>query len=120
MDYDTRDHLFRSAGVIGNVNRGQFVGGISYFFTRRSAIEIVNRLVVMVVAGFIVWFGYKNALLDLGSFRMPSLIPLTVYTGVVPISGALVMLFCVEQIANGWRNGFEGPEDDEFLAEPVE
>jgi len=43
MDYDTRDHLFRSAGVIGNVNRGQFVGGISYFFTRRSVIEIPNN-----------------------------------------------------------------------------
>jgi LPS-assembly protein len=45
VDYDTRDHLFRSAGVIGNANRGQFVGGVSYFFTRRSAIEIpTNQL----------------------------------------------------------------------------
>src|SRR5207247_9476400 len=43
MDYDTRHHLFRSAGIIGNVNRGQFVGGISYFFTRRSVIEIPNN-----------------------------------------------------------------------------
>ena len=43
MDYDTRDHLFRSAGVIGNVSRGPFVGGISYFFTRRSVIEIPNN-----------------------------------------------------------------------------
>jgi LPS-assembly protein len=42
-DYDTRDHLFRSAGIIGSVNRGQMVGGISYFFTRRSAIEIPNN-----------------------------------------------------------------------------
>jgi LPS-assembly protein len=43
VDYDTRDHLFRSAGIIGNLNRGQFNGGISYFFTRRSAIEIPNN-----------------------------------------------------------------------------
>jgi LPS-assembly protein len=43
MDYDTRDHLFRSAGIIGNANRGQFGGGVSYFFTRRSAIEIPNN-----------------------------------------------------------------------------
>ena len=48
-----------------------------------------------------------------GSFR------LTVYTGIVPISGALVMLFCVEQIVNGWQHGFEGPEDNELLTEPV-
>jgi len=86
---------------------------------KRRAIETLNRLVVLAVAGFMVWFGYKNAVLDLGSFRMPWLIPLTVYTGVVPISGALVMLFCIEQMVNGWRHGFEGPEDDEFLPEPV-
>jgi TRAP-type C4-dicarboxylate transport system permease small subunit len=87
---------------------------------KRTAIEIFNRLVVLIVAGFMVWFGYKNAMLDLGSFRMPWLIPLTVYTGIVPFSGALVMLFCVEQIVNGWHNGFEGPEDDELQLEPVE
>ena len=43
IDYDTRDHLFRSAGIIGNVSRGQFLGGVSYFFTRRSAIQIPNN-----------------------------------------------------------------------------
>jgi LPS-assembly protein len=43
VDYDTRDHLFRSAGIIGNASRGQFTGGVSYFFTRRSAIEIPNN-----------------------------------------------------------------------------
>src|SRR5262249_10949883 len=34
VDYDTRDHLFRSAGVVGNASRGQVVAAISYFFTR--------------------------------------------------------------------------------------
>jgi TRAP-type C4-dicarboxylate transport system permease small subunit len=87
---------------------------------KRRAIETFNRSVVLVVAAFMVWFGYKNALLDLGSFRMPWLIPLTVYTGIVPIAGLLVMLFSVEQIVNGWQHGFEGPEDDELLREPVE
>ena len=43
VDYDTRDHRFRSAGITGNANRGQFGGAISYFFTRRSAIEIPNN-----------------------------------------------------------------------------
>ena len=43
VDYDTRDHLFRSAGIIGNANRGQFTGGISYFFTHRSAIEVPSN-----------------------------------------------------------------------------
>ena len=58
-----------------------------------------------------VWFGYKNFLLDLGSFRMPSMIPLGTYTIIVPLSGALIALFAIEQAVNGWRNGFAGPED---------
>jgi TRAP-type C4-dicarboxylate transport system permease small subunit len=86
----------------------------------RKAIEVFNRVVVLIVAIFITFFGYKNAILDLGSYRMPSLIPLTVYTGIVPLAGALVMLFSIEQIVNGLRNGFEGPEDSELkLGGPV-
>ena len=87
----------------------------------RTAIEIFNRLVVLAVAILMTWFGYKNALLDLGSFRMPSLIPLTVYTAIVPIAGALIALFAIEQLVNGWKHGFEGPEDkDDGLGDPVE
>jgi TRAP-type C4-dicarboxylate transport system permease small subunit len=76
----------------------------------RNAIEIVNRVVVLLVAIAMVIFGWQNALLDLGSFRMPSLIPLTVYTAIVPIAGVLVALFTVEQLVNGWRHGFEEKE----------
>ena len=83
---------------------------------KRSAIEITNRLIVLVVALMLVWFGWQNAALDMGSFRMPSLIPLAVYTGIVPVAAVLVALFTVEQLINGWKNGFEGPEDDENVA----
>jgi TRAP-type C4-dicarboxylate transport system permease small subunit len=85
----------------------------------RSTIEIVNRLVVLVVAFLLIWYGCKNAALDMGSYRMPSLIPLAVYTGIVPFAGVLVALFTVEQLVNGWRNGFEGPEDADDLPETV-
>ncbi|HEY4138991.1 MAG TPA: TRAP transporter small permease, partial [Casimicrobiaceae bacterium] len=85
----------------------------------RSAIEITNRLIVLVVAVLLIWFGWKNALLDLGSFRMPSLIPLTVYTAIVPVAGVLIALFTIEQLVNGWKHGFEGPEDREEIREPV-
>ena len=81
---------------------------------RRTAIETLNRLVVLAVAGFMAWFGVKNAMLDLGSYRMPWLIPLTVYTGVVPIAGVLIMLFSIEQVVNGIGHGYEGPEDTEL------
>jgi LPS-assembly protein len=43
VDYDTRTHLFRSAGIIGNANRGQFIGGVSYFFTRSSSFQTANN-----------------------------------------------------------------------------
>jgi TRAP-type C4-dicarboxylate transport system permease small subunit len=81
----------------------------------RSVIETVNRVIVLIVALLLVWFGWKNAVLDLGSFRMPSLIPLTVYTAIVPVAGALIALFAIEQLVNGWKNGFEGPEDQDDL-----
>src|SRR4030095_11261581 len=79
--------------------------------TPRMAIEVFNRVVVLVVALLMAWFGWKNAILDLGSFRMPSLIPLTYYTAIVPVAGVLIALFAVEQLVNGLAHGFEGPED---------
>ena len=77
----------------------------------RSAIETANRVVVLTVALILVVYGWRNAVLDLGSFRMPSFIPLTVYTAIVPVAGVLIALFSIEQLVNGWRHGFEGPED---------
>ncbi len=87
---------------------------------QRTFFETFNRIVVLAVALCMVWFGVQNAVLDLGSYRMPSLIPLTVYTASVPISGMLIALFAVEQLVNGWRVGFEGVEDDELSSVPVE
>src|SRR5207248_7879067 len=66
----------------------------------RTSFEVFARLVVLGVAVAMVWFGYKNFLLDLGSYRMPSMIPLGVYTIVVPVAGALIALFATEQIVN--------------------
>jgi len=81
----------------------------------RSFIEISNRAVVLLVGLAMLVFGTQNCLNDMGSFRAPSLIPLATYTASVPIAGALIVLFALEQIINGWRHGFEGPEDaDDF------
>jgi TRAP-type transport system small permease protein len=76
---------------------------------KRQMIEVFSRLVVFVVAMFMLIFGWSNVLNDMGSFRMPSLIPLGYYTLSVPIAGALVALFQVEQIVNGLKNGFPDP-----------
>ncbi len=85
----------------------------------RTAIEVINRVIVLVVAVLLIWCGTQNAILDLGSYRMPSLIPLTVYTAIVPIMGVLVLLFTIEQLVNGWKHGFEGPEDRDDSREAI-
>ena len=74
----------------------------------RTIMEVLSRIVVFCVALCIVVFGGQNFLHDLGSYRMPSLIPLGYYTVVVPMAGVLIALFQVEQLVNGLRNGFIG------------
>jgi len=83
---------------------------------KRTFMEVFNRVVVLTVGLAMVAFGIQNFMNDLGSFRAPSLIPLATYTASVPIAGALIALFCVEQLINGWNHGFEGPEDQDNFA----
>jgi TRAP-type C4-dicarboxylate transport system permease small subunit len=39
--------------------------------------------------------------------------PLATLYAAIPLSGALVALFTIEQIVNGWRNGFVNTSPDE-------
>jgi TRAP-type C4-dicarboxylate transport system permease small subunit len=91
------DHLFLSALT------EKMSGATRRFF------EVFNRLVVLLVGVGMVWFGWQNVLTGLGSFRMPSMLPMSyLYLG-IPLCGVLVALFSLEQIVNGWRNGFSAP-----------
>jgi TRAP-type C4-dicarboxylate transport system permease small subunit len=97
------DHLFLSALT------EKMSGNIRQFF------EVFNRTVVLLVGVGMVWFGWQNVLTGLGSFRMPSMLPMTyLYLG-IPFCGALVALFSLEQIVNGLRNGFSVPIGDGVL-----
>jgi TRAP-type C4-dicarboxylate transport system permease small subunit len=80
----------------------------------RHVVEIFNRLVILTCGVLMVWFGWANFLHGFGSFRMPSLTPIAWWYLAIPISGAFVVLFEIEQIVNGCRNGFpaQGPQDD--------
>ena len=60
-------------------------------------------------------FGYVNFLRGFGSFRMPSLTPIASLYAAIPLSGLLIALFTIEQLVNGWRNGFDHPEPAENL-----
>jgi TRAP-type C4-dicarboxylate transport system permease small subunit len=94
------DHLFLSALT------EKMTGAPRRFF------EVFNRSVVLLVGLGMVWFGWQNVLTGLGSFRMPSMLPMSyLYLG-IPLCGALVALFSLEQIFNGLRNGFTVPVGD--------
>jgi TRAP-type C4-dicarboxylate transport system permease small subunit len=78
--------------------------------TPRLAVEIVTRAAVLVVAACLVYFGYRNYLRGFGSFRLPSMTPIASLYAAIPLSGALIFLFTLEQLVNGCRGGFEHPE----------
>lgn len=73
---------------------------------RRLFFEIFNRCVVLGVAFCMIYFGYLNFLDGFKSLRMPSMTPIATLYIAIPICGVLVVLFTVEQIVNGWWNGF--------------
>ncbi len=75
--------------------------------TLRIVFEVFNRAVVFLVGIAMVVFGWQNFLQGFGSFRMPSMTPIAYLYWPIPFCGALIALFCVEQIVNGLRHGFE-------------
>jgi TRAP-type C4-dicarboxylate transport system permease small subunit len=88
----------------------------------RLVAEVTIRLVVLGVASCLVCFGYLNFLRGFSSFRMPSMTPIASLYAAIPIAGALIGLFTVEQLVNGWRNGFDHPQprDDSVAITPIE
>src|SRR5215475_5579342 len=77
----------------------------------RLIVEIVIRGTVLLVAACLVYFGYLNYLRGFGSFRLPSGTPIASLYAAIPLSGALIALFTVEQLVNGIRNGFDHPAE---------
>src|SRR5262249_36532844 len=77
----------------------------------RRMVETVMRLVVIAVALWMIYFGHVNFLRGFGSFRMPSMTPIASLYAAIPLSGVLIALFAVEQLVNGWRNGFDHPDE---------
>jgi TRAP-type C4-dicarboxylate transport system permease small subunit len=83
----------------------------------RLVAEIIIRLVVLGVSFCLVYFGYINFLRGFSSFRMPSLTPIASLYAAIPIAGALIGLFTIEQLVNGCRKGFDRPEPRDQLLE---
>jgi TRAP-type C4-dicarboxylate transport system permease small subunit len=66
----------------------------------------VRGVVLLVGLGLVV-FGTQNFLSGFNSFRMPSMTPIAYLYWPIPVCGALIALFSLEQIVNGLKNGFE-------------
>jgi TRAP-type C4-dicarboxylate transport system permease small subunit len=85
----------------------------------RLVVELIIRLVVLSVAGCMVWFGYENFLRGFSSYRMPSMTPIASLYAAIPLSGLLIMLFTLEQMVNGVKNGFDHPEEPMIAHAPA-
>jgi len=109
--------IFIGAAVATRRNDHLYLTAISEAMHGRSRliVEIVTRLIVLGVAICLIWYGYLNYLRGFGSFRLPSGTPIASLYAVIPFSGALIALFTIEQLVNGFVNGFEHkepPHDD--------
>ena len=82
----------------------------------RLVAETFNRLVILGAAGCMIYFGFINFLQGFTSYRMPSMTPIASLYAAIPISGVLIAVFTIEQLINGWRNGFESSADDQAAA----
>src|SRR6478609_3265878 len=107
--------IFIGAAVATRRNDHLYLTAVSEAMhgTPRLIVEILIRVVVLAVAGVLIYYGYINYLRGFGSFRLPSNTPIASLYAAIPLSGALIALFTVEQLVNGIRNGFEHPEPPE-------
>jgi TRAP-type C4-dicarboxylate transport system permease small subunit len=107
--------IFIGAGAATRRNDHLYLAVLAESLTgnRRLFFEIFNRAVVLAVAICMIYFGYLNVLDGFKSLSMPSMMPMANYYAAVPLSGVLVALFTIEQMVNGWRNGFPDINGDE-------
>jgi len=116
--------IFMGAAVATRRNDHLYLTAVSEALhgTPRLVAEVVIRLVVLGVAACLVYFGYFNFLRGFTSFRMPSMTPIASLYAAIPVAGALIALFTIEQLVNGCRNGFDHPEPRDGLSPdaPVE
>jgi TRAP-type C4-dicarboxylate transport system permease small subunit len=116
--------IFIGAAVATRRNDHLYLTAISEAMhgTPRLIVEVIIRLVVLGVALCLIWFGYINYIRGFGSFRLPSGTPIASLYAAIPLAGALIALFTVEQLVNGIRNGFDHPEppDEDLDIAPLD
>jgi TRAP-type C4-dicarboxylate transport system permease small subunit len=116
--------IFTGAAVATRRNDHLYLTAVAEAMHGRSrlAVEVMVRVVTLSVALCLIYFGYINFLRGFSSFRMPSMTPIASLYVAIPISGALIALFTIEQLVNGCKNGFEHAEepDAESMLKPLD
>jgi TRAP-type C4-dicarboxylate transport system permease small subunit len=107
--------IFIGAAVATRRNDHLYLTAVAESMHGRSRLiaELTIRLIVLAVAFCLIYYGYLNYLRGFGSFRLPSNTPIASLYAAIPMCGALIALFTIEQIVNGYRNGFDHPEPQE-------
>ncbi|MBV8424899.1 MAG: TRAP transporter small permease [Candidatus Eremiobacteraeota bacterium] len=101
-----RDTHFKISAVVEKMTGG-----------RRKFFETFRRVIVAIVAIVMIVAGYINYLSGFGSFLTPSETPIAILYAAIPVSGALILLFTIESLVNGWRHGFEAADEPRGLQE---
>lgn len=102
--------IFIGVGAATRRNDHLYLAALAESLTGNTRLffELFNRTVVLGVALCMIYFGYLNFLDGFKSLRMPSMTPMASYYAAIPLCGLLVSVFTIEQMVNGWKNGFAG------------
>ena len=83
----------------------------------RRVLEYFNCLVLLVVGGIALYYGYINYQQGYGNHMSVTDWPLAVITGAIPVFGFFAVVFTLERLIMGWRNGFRGSSAGESRIE---
>lgn len=76
---------------------------------RRTITETLVNIIILAIGVVVAFWGYQNFRQGFGNQLPVTGLPLAALTGAIPVFGALVTLFSIERLVQGWRNGFPPP-----------
>lgn len=72
----------------------------------RNVLEYFNCVVLLIVGGITLYYGYINYEQGYGNHLPVTKWPLASITGSIPVFGLFAVVFTLERLIMGWRNGF--------------
>ena len=79
----------------------------------RKGLEYFNCVVLLVVGAIALYYGYINYQQGYGNHLSVTNWPLAAITGAIPVFGLFAIIFTLERLIMGWRNGFRHSSEAE-------